>query len=172
MTPTLRPADAADLMAVGDLHQRSRAAAYSSFLPPEALATPTPEGMGRYWVERWSYERDDHLMTVAERDGRLVGFTYVGPDELDGVVDPDAAMLRAIHLDPAERGRGTGRVLMHDALHTMRSWGRSRATLWVLAGNTHARRFYERGGWAPAGTVRDESFGPVTVPQLRYVRPL
>ncbi|MFI6821746.1 GNAT family N-acetyltransferase [Micromonospora sp. NPDC050187] len=172
MTPTLRHAVADDLMAVGSLHQRSRVAAYSSFLPPEALATPTPEGMGRYWVERWSYERDDHLMTVAERDGRLVGFTYVGPDELDGVVDPHAAMLRAIHLDPAEQGRGTGRALMDDALHTMRSWGRTRATLWVLAGNVHARRFYERGGWAPEGRERDEHFGPVVTRQLRYARPL
>ncbi|BCL15736.1 GNAT family N-acetyltransferase [Micromonospora sagamiensis] len=172
MTLTLRHAVADDLMAVGSLHQRSRVAAYSPFLPPEALAAPTPEGMGLYWVERWSYERDDHLMTVAERDGRLVGFTYVGPDELDGVVDPQAAMLRAIHLEPTEQGRGTGRTLMRDALRTMRSWERSRATLWVLRDNAHARRFYERGGWAPDGRERDERFGPVVTAQVRYARPL
>ena len=50
MTVTLRPAAEADLMPVGALHQRSRVAAYSSFLPPEALADPTPEAMGRYWT--------------------------------------------------------------------------------------------------------------------------
>lgn len=110
MTLTLRHAVADDLMAVGALHQRSRVTAYSSFLPPEALALPTPEMMGDYWAQRWSYERDDHLMTVGERDGRLVGFTYVGPDELDGVVDPHAAMLRAIHLDrPSRAGAPAGR---------------------------------------------------------------
>ena len=81
MTVTLRPATVDDLMPVGALHQRSRVAAYSSFLPAEALADPTPEAMGRYWVERWTWERDDHRMTVAERDGRLVGFSYLGPDD-------------------------------------------------------------------------------------------
>lgn len=172
MTLTLRHAVAADLMAVGALHQRSRVAAYSPFLPPEALALPTPEMMGEYWVQRWTYERDDHLMTVAERDGRLVGFTYVGPDELDGVVDPDAAMLRAIHLEPTEQGRGTGRTLMLDALHTMRSRGYTRATLWVLRANAHARRFYERGGWTPTGDERDDHLGPVVTRQLRYARSL
>lgn len=172
MTPTLRPAVADDLMAVGALHQRSRVAAYAPFLPPEALALPTPQMLGEYWTQRWPYERDDHLLTVAERAGRLVGFSYVGPDELDGVLDPQAAMLRAIHLEPAERGRGTGRALMLDALHTMRSWGYTRAALWVLRDNAHARRFYERGGWTPTGEVRDEEFGPRTTPQLRYTRSL
>ncbi|WP_416901077.1 GNAT family N-acetyltransferase [Micromonospora echinospora] len=172
MTLTLRHAVADDLMAVGDLHQRSRVAAYSSFLPPEALATPTPEMMGRYWVERWSYERDDHLLTVAERNGRLVGFTYVGPDGVDDRVDPRTGLLCAIHLDPAEQGRGTGRELMVDALHTLRSWGNDHAVLWVLRDNAHARRFYERGGWAPEGRERDEHFGPVVTRQLRYARPL
>ncbi|MFE0589645.1 GNAT family N-acetyltransferase [Micromonospora echinospora] len=172
MTLNLRHAVADDLMAVGDLHQRSRVAAYSSFLPPEALAAPTPEAMGRYWIERWSYERDDHLMTVAARDGRLVGFTYLGPDGVDGRVDPRTGLLCAIHLDPAEQGRGTGRELMVDALRTLRSWGYDRAALWVLRDNAHARDFYERGGWAPDGCERDEHFGPVVTRQLRYARHL
>ncbi|MEV0805131.1 GNAT family N-acetyltransferase [Micromonospora sp. NPDC050200] len=169
MTVTLRPATVDDLMGVGALHQRSRVAAYSSFLPPEALADPTPEAMGRYWVERFRWERDDHRMTVAERDGRLVGFSYLGPDD-EG--DPATGLLNAIHLDPAERGRGTGRELMVDALDAMRSRDQARAVLWVLRDNHHARRFYERGGWIATGAARDEHFGPVTVPQLRYERPL
>ncbi|RZU73338.1 L-amino acid N-acyltransferase YncA [Micromonospora kangleipakensis] len=169
MTVTLRPATEADLMPVGALHQRSRVAAYSSFLPAEALADPTPEAMGRYWVERWTWERDDHRMTVAERDGRLVGFSYLGPDDED---DPATGLLNAIHLEPEERGRGNGRVLMVDALAAMRARGWSRAVLWVLRENTPARAFYERGGWTPTGARRDEHIGATLVPQLRYERPL
>ncbi|MGK5738407.1 N-acetyltransferase family protein [Micromonospora sp. URMC 103] len=169
MTITLRPATAEDLMAVGALHQRSRVATYSPFLPPEALVEPTPDAMGRYWVERWGWERDDHLMTVAERDGELVGFTYVGPDD-EG--DPATGLLNAIHLDPAERGRGTGRELMIDALNGMRKRGWRRAALWVLTGNVSARRFYERGGWTPTGTEREDLIGSVVTVQLRYARPL
>ena len=169
MTITLRPAGADDLMAVGSLHQRSRVAAYSSFLPAEALASPTPEAVGRYWAERWPHERDTHLMTVADRAGRLAGFTYLGPDDEN---DPASGLLCAIHLEPAERGRGLGRRLMADALDTMRSRGSRKAVLWVLAGNAHARRFYERGGWRPTGARREEHFGPVVTPQLRYARDL
>ncbi|MEU3452708.1 GNAT family N-acetyltransferase [Micromonospora sp. NPDC006766] len=168
MTLTLRPATEADLMAVGALHHRSRAAAYSSFLPPEALATPTPEAMGRYWVERWGWERTDHRAIVAERDGRLVGFSYLGPDDAG---EPDTGLLNAIHLEPDERGRGTGRALMVDALAAMRARGWSRAVLWVLRENEAARRFYERGGWTATGEEREDRIGPVLVPQLRYARP-
>ncbi|MEU5726543.1 GNAT family N-acetyltransferase [Micromonospora sp. NPDC047738] len=167
MTVALRPATEADLMAVGALHQRSRVAAYGSFLPAAALAEPTPEAMGRYWVERWQWERDDHRMTVAERDGRRVGFSYLGPDD-EG--DPATGLLNAIHLEPDERGRGTGRALMVDALGAMRARGWVRAVLWVLERNTTARRFYERGGWTATGARRDDRIGPATVSQLRYAR--
>ncbi|MEU4679424.1 GNAT family N-acetyltransferase [Micromonospora sp. NPDC023737] len=169
MTVTLRRAATDDLMAIGALHQRSRVAAYSSFLPPEALVEPTADAMGRYWVERWGWERDDHLMTVAERDGEVVGFTYLGPDD-EG--DPATGLLNAIHLDPAERGRGTGRELMIDALASMRKRSWRRAALWVLTKNASARRFYERGGWSPTGVEREELIGAAVTGQLRYVRPL
>ncbi|MFR9776255.1 N-acetyltransferase family protein [Micromonospora sp. MS34] len=169
MTVSLRPATEADLMAVGALHQRSRVAAYSSFLPAEALAGPTPEAMGRYWVERLAWEGTDHRMTVAERDGRLVGFSYLGPDDAG---DPATGLLNAIHLEPDERGRGTGRALMVDALAAMQARGWTRAALWVLRQNAPARRFYERGGWAATGEERDDLIGPALVPQLRYAREL
>lgn len=169
MTISLRPATEADLLAVGALHQRSRVAAYSSFLPAEALAEPTPETMGRYWVERLIWEGADHRMTVAVRDGRLVGFSYLGPDDAG---DPDTGLLNAIHLEPDERGRGTGRALMVDALAAMRARGWSRAVLWVLRDNAPARRFYERGGWTATGEERDDRIGPALVPQLRYARQL
>lgn len=169
MTLTLRHATAGDLMAVGALHQRSRVAAYSSFLPPEALVDPTPEAMGCYWTERWRWERDHHLMTVVERDGGLAGFTYVGPDDHD---EPNVGLLCAIHLEPAEQGHGVGRELMRDALSTMRAQGRERAVLWVLRDNAHARRFYERGGWTPDGVERDEEIGTAVTRQLRYTHQL
>ncbi|TCB99874.1 GNAT family N-acetyltransferase [Micromonospora zingiberis] len=169
MTVTLRAATIDDLLAVGRLHQRSRVAAYSSFLPPEALADPTPEAMGEYWSIRWAYEQTDHRMTVAERDGTLAGFSYLGPDD-EG--DPGTGLLNAIHLDPAERGRGVGRELMLDALAAMRQRGWQHAVLWVLRDNAHARRFYERGGWRSTGAQRDERIGNVHTPQLRYTRPL
>ena len=169
MIVTLRSATADDLMGVGALHQRSRVAAYSSFLPAEALAEPTPEAMGRYWAERWHWERDTHRLTVAERDGSVVGFSYLGPDDED---DPATGLLNAIHLAPAEQGRGVGRALMVDALEAMRARGWRRAVLWVLARNAHALDFYRRVGWTPTGDERDEPIGSTPTRQLRLTRPL
>ncbi|GAA3747430.1 GNAT family N-acetyltransferase [Plantactinospora mayteni] len=174
MTLTLRPAVAADLMAVGDLQQRSRTMAYREIIPADALAVETGEMMGRYWTERWAYERDTHQMTMAERDGRLAGFTYLGPHdpaEPDSA-GPDVGELYAIHLDPAEQGHGVGRTLMVDALAKLRAQGWRRAVLWVLVGNAHARDFYARGGWVPDGAEREGGIGPVLTPQLRYARDL
>lgn len=174
MTLTLRPAAPGDLMTIGDLHHRSRSSAYRQFVPEYALAAVTGVMMGRYWTERWSYERDSHRLTVAERGGRLLGFTYLGPHdpaEPDSA-GPDIGELYAIHLDPAEQGHGVGRSLMVDALAKLRAQGWRRAVLWVLADNAHARDFYLRGGWAPDGGEREGDIGPVLTRQLRYVRDL
>jgi GNAT superfamily N-acetyltransferase len=166
MTVVLRPAADDDLPAIGALHFWSRATAYADILSPEALSHGSPEALGEWWAERWKWERDTNRLTVADDDGILAGFTYLGPSEVDG-----AAELYAIHADPAYLGTGVGRELMRDALPALARLG-DRAVLWVLAGNDRARRFYERGGWAPDGTTRREAIGGEPVDQVRYGRTL
>jgi len=165
----LRPAEPTDLPVVGALHHRSRAAAYRDIVPADALASISGAALASWWIERWPHERDSHLLTVAERDHRIAGFSYLGPDEDSA---PGVGELYAIHLDPAEQGRGVGKALMVDALAKLHQQGWRRAVLWVLADNAHARRFYERGGWTPDGAARDEAIGQALIPQLRYARSL
>lgn len=161
MTLSLRPGTLDDMPALGEVFYRSRLAAYREIIAPEDLEAVPAAALTAWWTERWTYERDTHRFTVAERDGRLVGFTYVGPDE-----DDDGALqLYAIHLEPEEQGRGTGRALMIDALAHMA--GRP-AVLWVLTDNARTRRFYERGGWAPDGRKRIGTIGTAEVEMLRY----
>ena len=161
MTVLLRPGTLDDMPALGQVFYRSRFAAYREIIAPEDLEAVPAEALTAWWTERWTYERDTHRFTVAERDGRLVGFTYIGPDE-----DDDAALqLYAIHLEPEEQGRGTGKALMIDALAHMA--GRP-AVLWVLTDNARTRRFYERGGWAPDGRKRIGTIGTADVEMLRY----
>lgn len=167
MAFTIRSAGERDLTAVAHLHQRSRAAAYAGFVPAAALDAVPASSMVDYWTERWRYERDTHQMTVATEDGEVVGFTYLGPDE-----EPDTGILHAIHVAPDAQGRGVGGALMADALAKLAAGGWRHAVLWVLADNTHARGFYERGGWAPDGEQRDDFIGPAPVRQVRYTRPL
>jgi GNAT superfamily N-acetyltransferase len=158
-TVVLRTVDEFDLMEVGSLHYRSRAAAYAGFLPPAALNFGSPRALGEWWSERWKWERDDHRMTVAVDGERVVGFSYLGPDE-----DPGVRLLSAIHVHPDYVGTGVGKLLMRDAHEHLGD----RAVLWVLEGNDRARRFYERGGWVFDGTTRDETMSGVLTHMLRY----
>lgn len=167
MTVLLRVATDADQPAVGRLHHRSRAAAYAGLVDPESFAARGPEMLVEYWVERWRWEQQTHRMTLAEDDGGLAGFTYIGPSETAG-----AAELYAIHLDPARVGTGLGRLLMIDALRELPRFGRDRAVLWVLEGNEVARRFYEKGGWTPDGVTRADQLNDRPVTHVRYSHPL
>ncbi|MGX6602669.1 N-acetyltransferase family protein [Micromonosporaceae bacterium Da 78-11] len=164
MTVLLRSAEGPDLFAVGAVHQRSRAAAYAGILSPETLAMRSAEAFGEWWSERWRWERDTHRMTVADRDGEVVGFTYVGPSET-----PDAVELYGIHVVPGLVGTGVGRDLMINALVQLAELDDGdHAVLWVLEHNAVARRFYERGGWTVDGATRVEPVNGEPVPQLRY----
>jgi GNAT superfamily N-acetyltransferase len=167
MTAHLRPADDVDLPAVGALHQRSRVAAYAHILDEQTLAARSEEGFGEWWSERYKWERDTHRLTVAEQDGEIVGFSYVGPSET-----PGCAELYAIHVAPGLVGSGVGRELMINALEQLQGVGGERAVLWVLEENAWARDFYERGGWKPDGGTRTEPINGEPIPQLRYSRPL
>jgi GNAT superfamily N-acetyltransferase len=169
MTIALRPADLADIDSVGDVHHRARVDAYRPFLPDDAFAGVDGTALAAWWRERWTYERETNRLTVAVRDGQVVGFTYVGPDE-DG--QARLGMLYAIHVDPDHQGGGVGRALMSDAQEAIRAAGYPRAALWVLERNERARRFYERGGWSADGQEREDSMGSALVRQLRYARAL
>jgi len=70
------------------------------------------------------------------------------------------------------RGAGVADVLMTEAERRVAGAGHATAWLAVVAGNTRARRFYERRGWADARPIarargrRRPAGGPV--PCYRY----
>jgi GNAT superfamily N-acetyltransferase len=161
MTVHLRTGNDRDCAEVGELHHRSRAAAYAHFLSPAALNFGSPAALGEWWSERWKWEQETHRLTVAVDSDQIVGFTYLGPSDAPGVME-----LNAIHVEPSRVGTGVGKLLMTDALPHLGD----RAVLWVLEENDRARRFYERGGWAFDGTTRTERMGGELTRQLRYSR--
>jgi GNAT superfamily N-acetyltransferase len=67
---------------------------------------------------------------------------------------------------PEAWSSGAGAALMASALEALRSY--SSATLWVLADNPRARRFYEREGWVLDGGRREEEILGVDVAEVRY----
>ncbi|WP_027929058.1 GNAT family N-acetyltransferase [Amycolatopsis thermoflava] len=101
---------------------------------------------------------------VAESGSTVVGFATVVGDELE-------------ELFVASRARGTGiaTALLRDAETRIAHNGAAKAWLAVVAGNTRARRFYEREGWIDAGSLdyaAEGENGPMVVPCRRYEKGL
>ena len=129
MVPTdddlvLRPATAADLPAVAEVHIRARDAAYPSM--PHSLHPPHE---AHAWVAGWDLSAYD--VWLAETPGRIVGYARFDREWLDDLyVEPDA------------QGTGVGSALL-DLVKAQRTTG---FCLWVFESNEPARGFYRRHG--------------------------
>ncbi|MFD5073293.1 GNAT family N-acetyltransferase [Streptomyces sp. NPDC058371] len=106
---------------------------------------------------------------VAVHDSRVVGWACHGPYR-DGESTTGDAELYAIYVHPDHVGAGAGRALLAESTGRCAAAGRPRVLLWVLKGNTPARRFYERAGFRPDGAEEPFEVDGVAVPEVRYVR--
>ncbi|MFI8307094.1 GNAT family N-acetyltransferase [Streptomyces sp. NPDC085927] len=104
-------------------------------------------------------------------DGGLLGWVAFGPYR-DGDTRTEDAELYALYLRPEHIGRGVGRALLATAVRHCAVAGHERMFLWVLEGNAHARRFYERAGFAADGAEEAFEVGGAVVPEVRYAKDL
>ncbi|WP_155374233.1 GNAT family N-acetyltransferase [Catellatospora vulcania] len=161
-----------DVAAIGELHALSRRSAYRELLTPRQLAEITVTEQQDKWARRWAVEAGTHRLHLAERGGAVIGFCYLGPAGPEEQAAAGTGVLNAIHVHPDAIGSGAGLALMHTCLAEFAALGHHRALLYVVSDNTRARRFYERGGWAPDGVTRTTPIGPALVPVVRYARPI
>ena len=91
-------------------------------------------------LERW-------IVRVAERDGAVVGVA---------AVDPQAAELELLFVEPAAIGTGAGRALLRDALDRAREAGLAELT---IESDPDAEPFYRAHGAEPVGTRVSSSTG-------------
>ncbi|MGQ0796337.1 MAG: GNAT family N-acetyltransferase [Methanobacteriota archaeon] len=89
-------------------------------------------------------------ITVAEADGRAIGFVMWGPAFEPAWFDPGVeqwAELRELHVDPDYHNRGIGARLVRSAVRQAREAGF--AVMYVITddSNTPARRVYETNGF-------------------------
>ncbi len=159
----IRRATPAEAEAVALVHIETWRVAYAHVLPREELEHVSAER-----VERRAEMHRLSPPIVAEVNGEIVGFVSVGTAN-----DADAdGELYAIYVLPPHWGTGVGRALIQAGEDRLRELGHRHAVLWVLEDNPRARRFYEAAGWTLDGTKRPiEVFG-VSVPEIRYEKPL
>jgi ribosomal protein S18 acetylase RimI-like enzyme len=170
ITPSIRAATPADAPALADLQVWAWQWAYRGQLP-DAVLDGLPADLDRraaFWRESFATPASDRRTWLVEVAGRLVGFADTGPCR-DADAPPATAELNAIYLDPAAIGLGIGRALLAHAMDDLRQRGYRAATLWVLATNARARRFYTAAGWHADGAAKmEQSQAGVVLEEVRY----
>ncbi len=164
-TSVVRGAVPADAQRIEEIRVAGWHWAYAGLIDGDWLAglTVTPERVQR-WADRIADPLPGSVILVAEQDGEVSGFAAAGPCRDDDA--PGTFELAAIYVDPATARCGIGTSLLRAAVD-----GRPEPTLlWVLEGNTGARRFYERHGFTWDGTRKLLDDLPNDVPEVRYRR--
>jgi GNAT superfamily N-acetyltransferase len=132
-----------DLELVLAIQREASLAGLSHVFPPDRFPFPD-EGVRTELQARLADPGN-----VALIDGEERGFTIAGHERLE-----------RLYVRPASWGSGLARELHAAALAALRGQGATTASLWCLAENPRARRFYERQGWRLNGTERVVPFPP------------
>jgi ribosomal protein S18 acetylase RimI-like enzyme len=169
----VRPAAPTDAERIAAVHVASWRGTYRGTVPDEVLDGPDlAAGRLRLWQRLLSEPGPRTSTVVAQRpDAAVLGFAHTAPARDDDAGE-DTGELLMIYVDPAAWGAGAGRALVAAAVDGLRQARFTTATLWVLEGNGRARRFYERAGWAPDGTHKDDVLAGTPIREVRYRRSL
>ena len=146
--PVLRPATAADLPALAEVHLAARAAAGRAF-PPAVHR----DDEVRAWVAGWDLTAYD--VRVAELDGRVAGYSRATATWLDD-----------LYVAPGAQGGGVGAALLREVL----AGHPDGVGLWVFESNRPARDFYARHGFVALERT-DGSANEERAPDIRLVWP-
>lgn len=162
----LRPATAADAVALAELGAHSFTEKFGHLYRPEDLASFLAES---HSAEKAAKEIADPAMRVmlAEREGGLLGYCKLvmacgWPEYARGrtVIE-----LKQLYTDPEATGRGVGARLMDWALDEARGFGADEIQLSVYSENLGAQKFYRRYRFEKVadihfmvGEQRDEEF--------------
>lgn len=164
----VRTATPVDAPAIAQVHVRSWQSAYAGIVPADFLDALDTDVRTEAW-KQWLADgpADDVITWVADAGADLVGFATVGPAR-----DNDARRaereIYSIYLAPDVWGSGVARELMRTVVDA--SGTRTPLSLWVLADNERARRFYRRHGFVPDGAEKKRSLGEADLVEVRYRR--
>jgi GNAT superfamily N-acetyltransferase len=155
---TLRPADAEDATAIARIWHEGWRDGHVGHVSDDLVAHRTAESF-----EARAAQRVNDTVVATINDA-IAGFVTVIRDEVE-----------QIYVSRERRGSGVAAVLLAEAERVVRLNGYQRAWLAVIAGNTRARKFYERNGWTDEGLFdysAEGTTGPMVVPAHRYVKRL
>jgi GNAT superfamily N-acetyltransferase len=159
----IRQARLGDAAGIARVHVTTWQAAYRGIVPDDYLDALTVEQRIAAYERSGLLNDAERPMFVFDRKGVILGFVGVGPS----TDETGVGELYSIYVDSEHWGGGVGAALLGHA----DAWLEERfpeATLWVLEDNVRTRRFYERSGWRPDGTVKNDDRGSFVLREVRY----
>jgi ribosomal protein S18 acetylase RimI-like enzyme len=163
----IRAAVPSDVDEIASLHLASWLAAYRGIVPDEFLAAITLESRVIRWRKALSSSESPLTETILAVDGSTIqGVSSFGPRRHPA--STGVGEVYALHVAPASRRRGIGRLLLDDSIRRLAIRGFSGAVLWVLRDNVDARHFYEAQGWSVTGEEIVEERDGHAIPETRY----
>jgi ribosomal protein S18 acetylase RimI-like enzyme len=150
----IRTATVADAPTIAHINVETWRSTYRSQIPDADLDAFDVPRRTTFWQRLLNEKRGE--VFVAEDGGSITGFCNLIPTR-DKNADPQAvAEIAAIYVHPQHWRKGAGRALCGSALAEARRRGYKTVTLWVLASNSGARRFYEAVGFGLDGATQTE----------------
>ncbi|MBP5580930.1 MAG: GNAT family N-acetyltransferase [Ruminococcus sp.] len=157
MVRRITPADSR--MEISRIYEQSWKYAYKGLIPQSYLDS-IPEG-------RWASHCDKAGMyTLVYDDGALVGTSSFCRSRWKD--HPDDGEIVSIYFLPGYIGKGCGHELFCAAERELHDMGFEHILLWVLEGNTRARKFYEKHGYTLTGEVLDDNIGGRDIREVMY----
>jgi ribosomal protein S18 acetylase RimI-like enzyme len=145
--PSIRPATLKDVGAIGRLGALL-VREHHDFDPQRFIAA-TAQTEKRYGSFLGTQlEEPNIVILVAERDGKVIGYTYSGVEGIDYMsLRAPAGVIYDIVVDPDYRQQGVGRILIDATLEALKSKGSPRVVLSTAERNAAAQRLFDRAGF-------------------------
>jgi len=146
---SIRKATPKDLAAIGRLGALLVRTHYD--FDPKRFIAPSPDTEDRYgWFLGTQLKKPNVIILVADRDGKVIGYTYSGVEGNDYMaLRGPAGVVYDIVVDPDHRKQGVGRLLLDATLNALKARGAPRAVLSTAERNTDAQRLFDRAGFRP-----------------------
>ena len=168
MAVLIEPATLADARRVAAVHVQAWQAAYVGIVPDEYLASLSVDKRETMWREAIDKQLPELLL--ARVDGDVAGWVAFDASR-DKDAAPGSGEIWALYVDPAHWAAGIGRALLQRARERLNERGFGRTSLWVLAANAPAIRFYEAAGFSlDVGSAQVFELGGCQVQELRYAQ--
>jgi len=146
---TIRRATRADIPVLGRLGALL-VKAHHDFDPKRFIAATSQTSAGYGWFLGTQLEEPEVAVFVAEENGGVVGYAYVGVEDRDYMsLRGPAGVLHDVVVDPAHRARGIGRKLVDAALEFLRRRGAPQVVLSTAQQNEYAQRLFAAAGFRP-----------------------